>query len=345
MLSYTTQQIAQRVRGELAGSADLPITGMASLERATDRQLSFVRESRHARRWSESAAAAVLAAPGLDLAPLPGRAVIAVKDVDLAVASVLELFAPPLPAAPVGVHPTAVVDPTAQLGPDVSVGPMVYIGPGVHIGEGSVLYARVCVMDEARIGRNALLYPGVVIGERCELGDRVILQNNVSIGADGFNYRPSADGRGLQKIPQIGNVRIGHDVEIGAGTCIDRAKFDATEIGDGSKIDNLVQIGHNCRIGRCCVIAGATALAGSVQVGDGVMMGGGCLIRDNIVIGAGARLAGGAGVTHNIPAGETVLGIPAREISVALREYAAIRKLPRLLTRWRDQFPHESPGT
>jgi UDP-3-O-[3-hydroxymyristoyl] glucosamine N-acyltransferase len=154
-----------------------------------------------------------------------------------------------------------------------------------------------------------------------------IFHNNVSIGADGFGYRPSPDGRGLVKIPQIGNVVIGNGVEIGANSCVDRGKFSSTIIGDGCKIDNLVQIAHNCIMGRACIMAGHSGLAGSVTLGDGVIIGGSASIKDHTTIASGAVVGAGSGVMNDVEAGKTVLGYPATEARDMLKQWVALRKL------------------
>jgi UDP-3-O-[3-hydroxymyristoyl] glucosamine N-acyltransferase len=202
------------------------------------------------------------------------------------------------------------------------------IGPGVTIGADTVLHANLSIMADSVIGADCRLYPGAVIRERCEIGDRVVIHCNAVIGSDGFGYTASSDGSGLMRIPHIGGVKIESDVEIGAGTCIDRGKFAQTVVGAGTKIDNLCQIAHNCRIGRCCLLAGRVALAGSVTLGDGVRLGGGVGVRDQVTIGAGASLAAYAAVMHDVPAGAVWGGYPAQDTKTALREIAAIRKLP-----------------
>lgn len=332
MPSFTTQDIAARVSGELVGPGGLMIRGVEHLDAAGPEQITFIRDAQHAAAWLSSKAGAVLVSRGTAV-EAGSRAVILVPDADLALATVLALFAP-APARPEpGIHPAAVVDPSAGLGAGVAVGAGCYIGPRVRIGEGTILHANVTILDEARIGGGCEFYPGVVIRDRCELGDRVILHPNVVIGADGFGYRKSLDPKkpGLVKIPQIGIVRIGDDVEIGACTCVDRAKLSATVIGQGTKIDNLCQIGHNCIIGRFCILCGQVGLAGSVTIGDGSVLGGKVAVKDQVTIGAGAQVAACAAVMTNIPAGETWGGYPARDIREAFREHAAMRKLPELV--------------
>ena len=197
------------------------------------------------------------------------------------------------------------------------------------IGDGVVLYAGVNIFDESKIGNNTTIWSGTVIRERSIIGSHCIFHLNVSIGGDGFGYRPSEDGRGLVKIPHIGNVVIGNGVEIGANSAVDRAKFSSTIIGDGCKIDNLVQIAHNCVLGRSCIMAGSSGLAGSVTLGDGVIIGGSSSIKDHLTIGSGAVVGGGSGVISNVAAGKTVVGYPAADSREMMKQWVALRKLAR----------------
>ena len=332
-MPLTTQQIAELTGGELIGPPNVHIVSMQRIDAAQPDQLTFVSHERYAARWPGSRAGAALVARSLELEPSNGRAIIRVADVDIAVARVLEALAPPPVRPELGVHASAVIEPTARVDADARIGPQCYVGRSVRIGRGAVLHAGVHVLDESTIGAESVLWSGVVVRERCVIGSRCIVHPNVTIGADGFGYRPAPGGGGLLKVPQIGNVVIGDDVEIGAGTCIDRAKFGSTEIGSGTKIDNLCQIAHNCRVGRDVIIAGRAGLAGSVVVGDGVILGGGVGLRDHITIGPGARILGYAAVMNDVPAGETWGGYPAKEAKMAAREYAALRRLPELLKR------------
>lgn len=329
--TYSIRELAERLSGTLAGDASIEIDGIEQIEWAVAHQLTFIGSRAYASLWEKSGASAAVVSQAISLEPGPGRAVIRVADADLAMAQVLALFEPPAPSQPAGIHPAAQVDPTSTIGESASIGAGCYIGPRVSIGKGTRLYPNVTVLDEAVIGEGCVLWPGVVVRDRCRIGNGCILHAGVSIGADGFGYRPSADRRSLVKIPHIGSVQIGNGVEIGANSCVDRGKFSATVIGDGTKIDNLVQIGHNCRIGRCCVIAACTGVAGSVTLGDGVMVGGCVAIKDHITIGSGARIGGGSGVTGDVAAGMTVVGYPAREHQDTLRQWAALKKLPELL--------------
>jgi len=338
MPAHTTQSIAQRVGGTLSGAGDLPVTGLAELRRAGPGDLTLIGSERFAEAWPQSRASAALVAAHLAVEPGHGRALIAVDNPDLAMAAVLEDFLPPPPAAPPGIHPTAVIDPAATLGQGVAIGPHCYVGPGASVGDHCVLHHRVSIMDDAQLGAHSLCHPGVVIGARCVLGHHATLHANAVIGADGFGYRAGDTAAGqspIIKIPHVGNVVIGDHVEIGAGTCIDRGKFDATTLGSYTKIDNLVQIAHNCHIGNAVLIAGCTGIAGSVTIGDGSMLGGAVSVRDHITIGKGVSLAGSASVMDDVPDGAKWAGEPAKPIKEAAREELAIRQLPELLKQYR----------
>jgi UDP-3-O-[3-hydroxymyristoyl] glucosamine N-acyltransferase len=183
--------------------------------------------------------------------------------------------------------------------------------------------------DDSTIGNETVIWSGSVIRERSKIGSHCIFHTNVSIGADGFGYRPSSDGRGLVKIKHIGNVVIGNGVEVGANSCIDRGKFSSTILGDGCKIDNLVQIGHNSVLGKCCIMAGNSGLAGSVTLGDGVIIGGSASIKDHVTIHSGAKVGAGSGVISDVAAGKTVLGYPACDSREKMKQWVALRKLAR----------------
>lgn len=317
------------------GAASVVVTGVESIEYATPQQATFIGSARHARAWRESRAATALVSQRLvaAVADGSGRPIVVVPDADLAMIALLEHFAPPAPVPPAGVHPTAWVDPTAMLGAGVRIGAHASIDARCVLGEGVVLHAGVRLYPDVRIGDGSVVHANCVVRERCTIGRRVILHQNVSIGADGFGYRFDAALGALRKVPQIGIVTIEDEVEIGAGTCIDRAKFGATIIGAGTKIDNLVQIAHNCRIGRGCVIAGTAAMAGSAVLGDGVQLAGGVAVAPHVTIGDLAQVGAMSGVLNDIPARARVVGMPAVDAVVALRQAAALRKLPDWLRR------------
>jgi UDP-3-O-[3-hydroxymyristoyl] glucosamine N-acyltransferase len=263
------------------------------------------------------------------LEPGENRVLIRVPNADLAMAEILELFDPGLPEFEEEIHPTAVIHETASLGKGCKIGANSYIGKNVVLGDGTVLYPNVTIMDDTKIGNGCIIWSGTVIRERTEIGHFCIFHTNVSIGADGFGFRPSPDGRGLVKIPQIGNVVIGNAVEIGANSCVDRGKFSSTVVGDGCKIDNLVQIAHNCIMGRSCIMAGHSGLAGSVTLGDGVVIGGSASIKDHLTLGSGVTVGAGSGVAADVAPGKTVLGYPAADSREMLKQWLALRKLAR----------------
>ena len=338
----TARDLATLVSGELEGSGDVQISGVEALGDSSTGDLTFIGDARHAKQWSEAAASVALVNRDLDLGDWDEstRAVVRVDDADQAMIAVLEAIETAtmeLADRPEsGIHPSAVIDGTAEVAEGVAIGPGVVVGPRVGIGPGVVLDAGVRLYADSTIGGDSHLHANVAIRERCILGERVILHAGVVVGSDGFGYRPAPDGSGLRKIPHLGHVEIGNDVEIGANTCIDRGKFGATTVGDGCKIDNLCQIGHNCRLGRCVVISGLTGIAGSTTIGDGTLIGGGCGVADHLKIGAGCQIGARSGLMNDIPDGETWAGFPAKEIRQALKEQAVIRRLPEWSRKLRD---------
>ena len=327
MKSYTIKEINTLLNGILVGNTTQRIDGPEQLEKAKINHITFIGSNKYVKLWADSKACTAIINDNLTLEPGDDRALIRVKNADLAMAKILDLFTPTTPEFDTDIHPTAVIHPTASIEKDCKIGANCYVGKDVVLGKGVILYPNVCVFDETIIGDHTIVWSGTVIRERCIIGNHCIFHTNVSIGADGFGYRPSDDGRGLVKIPQIGNVVIGHYVEIGANSCVDRAKFSSTIIGDGCKIDNLVQIAHNSVMGRFCIMAGHSGLAGSVTLGDGVMIGGSASIKDHTTINSGATVGAGSGVMADVPAGQTVLGYPAQEARDMLKQWVAMRRL------------------
>jgi UDP-3-O-[3-hydroxymyristoyl] glucosamine N-acyltransferase len=337
----TLAELAELVGATVEAPAGLDLSavveGLDVVDRAGPAQLTFVGNGKYARLLDGSRALAAVVSADIELSDAArNRAILRVKSADHAMIAILERFAARELLPERGVHPSAVVHPTARLGAGVRIGPFVSIGPGATIGDRTALLDGVRVYEASSIGADCVLHANVVIRERCTVGNRVILASGVAIGTDGFGYRPSADGRGIAKIPHIGSVVIEDDVEIGANSCVDRGKFGATRVGAGTKIDNVCQVGHNVEIGRCVVISGLTGIAGSTRIGDGCRIGGGCGIADHLVIGRGASLAARSGVMSDIPDGATWGGFPAQDLRHALREVALIRKLP----EWHRQLKH-----
>ncbi|MBA4120068.1 MAG: UDP-3-O-(3-hydroxymyristoyl)glucosamine N-acyltransferase [Isosphaera sp.] len=322
-------EIAQLIGARLVGPEGVRISGFDTIEAAGPESLTFIRSEQYARAWATSRAAAAVVREGLEV---PGhdpavRALLFVTDPDLAMITLQERTAGAEPRPEPGVHPTAIMDPSAELGQGVSVGPFCQVGAGAVIGAGAVLESRVSVGPGCRVGAQSVLHANVVVRARSVIGAGCILHPGVVIGADGFGFRPSPDGRGLVKIPHAGNVEIADSVEIGANTCIDRGRFGSTSIGEGTKIDNLVQIGHNCKIGRACVICGCAGISGSVTMGDGVVVGGGVGIADNLTIGSGAQIAARSGLMHDVPANARMAGYPAMKDREYIRLLLAAKRL------------------
>jgi UDP-3-O-[3-hydroxymyristoyl] glucosamine N-acyltransferase len=337
MTAFTTQALAEKLDAALHGPGDIEITGLDELDRAGPGQLTFIGENHYAQRWPRSHASAALLAEGIDLDPGPGRALLVVPNADDAMRRALELFAQPIPRPEAGIHRSAVVDPTAEVAEDAAIGPFCHIGPRAVVGPGTVLHGGVTLGQETTLGQGCELWPGVVVRERCTLGDRVIAHPNAVIGADGFGFRQARDAAGepyMAKMPQVGTVELGADVELGAGTCIDRGKFAATVLGKGCKLDNLVQIGHNCHLGQHVTLAACCAVGGSVTLGDWVLVGGGAMFRDHVTVGPRAQIAGAAKVVRDLEADGQYAGGPAKPHRAVLRELSALEKLPDLVKQF-----------
>ena len=298
--TFTLAEIATAVGAPAppAAVAGHTITGVAALADAGPTDVSMVVSDAYARAVTRTRAAAVLADARTRL-PSPPVPILVVADVDVAVSAVLAMFAPPVQRPPAGVHATAVLSITARLAAGCAVGPHVVVGDRTTIGTNCTLHPGVIVGDDVTVGDGCTLYPHVVLRERVTLGNRVVVHAGTVIGSDGFGYR--WDGTGHAKVPQIGTVVIEDDVEIGSCVCVDRAKFGATVVGRGTKIDNLVQVAHNVRIGPDCVIVGQTGIAGSARLGSRVTLGGQTAVRDHITLGDGSIAAARTAIAKDVP--------------------------------------------
>ena len=320
-------EVAALVGGELVGADDPVITGAAGIEEAGPGDLTFVNRTGLLAGLERSAATAVIIGPGMD-AHLP--AVRCARPYQ-AVAAVLALMLPdPDRVFPAGVHPTAVVDPSAEVAA-AAVGPYCVVGAGTKVGPGTRLGPHVVLGPDVAVGRDCVIHAHVTVREGCSVGDESILHAGVVIGTEGFGYLPGDEG--LERIPQVGRVVIGRRVEIGAGSCIDRATTGETVIGDGTKIDNQIQIGHNVKVGRHCALSAQTGISGSCVLGDGVTAGGQVGVADHVKIGDGVKIGAKSGINRDIPAGQNVFGYPAHEAAEAFRITSALRRLPELLRR------------
>ncbi|MBN1125804.1 MAG: UDP-3-O-(3-hydroxymyristoyl)glucosamine N-acyltransferase [Sedimentisphaerales bacterium] len=328
VVMLTLDQIAETIGGRVIGDGSIKIRSVNSLAEAQPGQITFITSERHAGLLSGSKASAVMVAVPLEDVHI---AQLLVADLQSALIAVLDLFAPHLKKPSVGLHPTAVVDESATIHPSACIGPHCTIGPNVAIGEETVLESGCRVGENSSIGRGSYLHANVVIYPNCHIGNTCILHSNSTIGATGFGYYP-VEGR-PKLIPHNGGVIIEDGVEIGANSCVDRAKFGNTVIGAGTKIDNLVQIAHNVIIGRCCLIAGQTGVAGSTCLGDGVIMAGDSGASDHITIGDGAIVGACSKLFDDIGPGEKVFGVPAMDVGKARRINVLTRRLPDLATR------------
>lgn len=332
-MRLTAAEIARAVGGTVEGNGKVGIEGVAPIERAGPKEITFLAEPRPASEISSCRAGALLAAREFEGA-FPGT-VIRVKDPALGMilatrALGLHRIDHPFP----GVHPLAAVDPAARLGEGASVGPHAVVAARATIGARSVLYPGAFVDADAVLGEECVLYPGACVMRRCILGKRVVLNPGAVIGTDGFGFHPS--GEGLVPVPQLGIVRLEDDVNVGANSTVDRARFDETVVGRGTALDNHVHIGHNCVVGAHTAIAAHTGIAGGTTIGSGVLIGGHTGINGGIRIGDRARVAGKSGVVVDVPAGESWYGFYAKERHRMLREIAAMGQLPELIRRVRD---------
>lgn len=342
----TIAQIAGFVGGAVHGSADVSVTGMAvnPLE-STQEDIALVVDPQLVRRLPEIKAGIVISPVGTEKT-YPDRAMILVTRPKMAIQKICAALQPKKFHPDKGIHPTAVIDPTAEIAEGVSIGPLVVVGPQTKIGAGTVIMPGTVIGGKVTIGEKCVFHPGCLIADYVRIGNRVTLQQGASIGSDGFGYtteRPAnfelmakgikelSDERNpLIKIPQIGIVIIEDDVEIGSNTTIDRATIGATVVGQGTKIDNLVQISHNTQIGKDVIIISQVAIAGSCKIGDRAILAGGAMIADHITVGKDAVIEGCAGVMKDVPDAEAQGGIPALEARGFFKQVAHVRRLPKL---------------
>jgi UDP-3-O-[3-hydroxymyristoyl] glucosamine N-acyltransferase len=330
-VTFTLKEVAKMCGGELVGDPSLQITGAASLAEATPGEISFFANRKYIGLLRKTRASAVFVPP--DFAEPITPAQIRVSNPTKAFEQVVLKFAPkPITFAP-GIHPTAVVNASVQLGQRVSIQPYAVIEAGTRIGDDTIVGAGSYIGHETTIGAACLIYPRVTIRERSRIGSRVIIHSGAVIGADGFGFE-MVDGR-QQKIQQFGMVQIDDDVEIGANTTVDRARFGRTWIQEGVKIDNLVQIAHNVVIGKNSVIAAQTGISGSTRVGERVAMAGQVGIIGHIEIADGSMIAAQSGVSKSI-AGGVWFGYPAVPLAEAKQQIAWIHRLGKLLARVKE---------
>jgi UDP-3-O-[3-hydroxymyristoyl] glucosamine N-acyltransferase len=324
-MQVALESLAALVGGTLRGDGQITIRGAKPLSTAGPEEITFLEGEKQLRDVEQSQATAFLGKPGVNVGTRP---VIEVSDPLAAFITIFQSFQPPSVQPAAKIAPNAVVHPTAQLGEGVSIQPFACIGANTVIGNRCRIHAGVVIGTNCVIGDDVTLYPQAVVYDHCTLGNRVTLHAHAVIGADGFGYRLQ-NGKHV-KIPQMGGVVIEDDVEIGAGTTIDSGTFEATRIGAGTKIDNQVQIGHNCKIGRHNILVSQVGIGGSCTTGDYVVMAGQVGVADHIHIGDQAQIGAKAGVPQDIPPKARVLGIPARPEREAKVIALTMDKLPEM---------------
>jgi len=324
-MTITLQELAELIGGKMSGNGDTLITGADTIRDARPGNITLADKPELAKQLSHSLAAAVVVPPGMQPAGLP---CISVGDVHAAFAKIVKCFRPQSEPEACGVSSQAFVARSATIGKNVDVHPGATIAEGVEIGDGSVIHSGARVMAGCKIGQNTVIFPNAVLYENTVVGDRVIIHAGAVIGAYGFGYQ-TVDGR-HQLSAQLGNVEIRDEVEIGACTTIDRGTYGSTLIGEGTKIDNQVMIGHNCRLGKHNFLASQAGVAGSCSTGDYVVMAGQVGLADHIHIGDRSTLGAKAGVMSDIPADSVFVGIPATPAREQMVKQAAFAKLPEM---------------
>jgi UDP-3-O-[3-hydroxymyristoyl] glucosamine N-acyltransferase len=327
----TLADLQTRVGGRIVGDASVAIARISAIDEATGDALTFATDEKYYAAALSSAAAAVLvdASVPVDEAAAT-KPLLVIENARAALATFLAALKTPRPRGPFE-HPTAVIEDGAVIGERVYIGAGAYVGAHAKIGDGTTISAGAYVGGDVTIGEETWLHPRATVHERCIVGARVVLHSGCVIGSEGFGWA-FIDGR-LERIPQVGNVVLDDEVEVGANTCIDRAQTGSTSVGRGTKIDNLVQIGHNCRIGKHCAIAAQTGFAGSTTVGDFVKIAGQVGTRGHMHIGTGATIAGRTAVWGDVEEGAMISGSPGRDHKEELRNQVNIRKLSEMFKR------------
>jgi UDP-3-O-[3-hydroxymyristoyl] glucosamine N-acyltransferase len=321
-------ELATKLNAELRGDAELEVTGVKGIEEAGPTEVTFVANPKYASLARKTRAAAVLVEPEF---PEIEAATLRLKNPYLAFSRALGFFYQPPTYAP-GIHPTAVIDPTAVIGEGAHIGAYVVIGPRVKLGDHATLLPHVVLYPGVEAGNHLFAHAHAVVREDCILGDNVTLENGVIIGADGFGFAKNEDGH-WEKIPQSGPVRLGNRVDVQANATIDRATVGETRIGDGTKVDNLVQVGHASHVGENTLICAQTGLAGSSIIGNNVILTGQTGVAGHCAVGDGVILTAQSAVSHDIPAGKIISGSPGFDNRVWLRAVSLFQRLPELAKR------------
>ena len=327
-MKFTAQQIAGLIGGTIEGNADATVQTFAKIEEGMEGAISFLANPKYEPYLYSTASSVVLVNNDFSPSQPVKATLVRVPNAYEAIARLLSFYESQM-AKRKGIHPTAVIEESASVGEDCYIGPYVYIGEGVTVGRGTQIYAHSVVEKGASVGDDCLIYPNVSIYHECVIGSRVILHSGCVIGADGFGFAPGAEG--YEKIPQIGRVEIEDDVEIGANTCVDRSTMGATRIHRGVKLDNLVQVAHNCEVGSHTVMSAQVGVAGSTKIGEWCMFGGQVGIAGHALIGDRTLSGAQAGIAGSIRKGHvTVQGSPAIDAKVFARASAVFKNLPEM---------------
>lgn len=327
-MQFTAEQIAALLQGEVAGNPQTAVQNFAKIEEGEPGCLSFLANPKYAHYLYETQSGIVLVNRDFEPEQPVSATLIKVDNAYEAVARLLTIYQQTVEKR-TGVHPTAVIAATAEVGPDCYVGPHAYIGENVKVGRGCQIYANVVIEERCEVGDDCLFYPGVSIYHDCKIGHRVTIHSGAVIGADGFGFAPAADH--YEKIPQIGIVTIEDDVEIGANTCVDRSTMGSTYVRRGVKLDNMVQVAHNCEVGAHTVMSAQVGLAGSTKIGEWCMCGGQSGFAGHIKIGDRCGIGAQAGVISNLKDGTQVIGTPAMDPKGFFRSSAVFKRLPEML--------------
>ncbi len=349
-MAFTVEEIANSLAAQAVGDLSLRLNGPAQPEMAGKNDLALAMNPKFLGALGEGAAQVAILPEGADWQALGLKAAIFVPHPRYALSGVNQIFAHPV-VAPEGIHPTAIIDESAEIGDGAAIGPFVTIGAGAKLGKNARILSHASVAENARIGDDCLLYNGVRIGARVTIGDRFIAQPNAVVGGDGFSFvspepgaveaaragvHPEAGAipkHGYARTNSLGAVTIGDDVELGAGSTIDRGTIIDTKVGTGTKIDNLVMLGHNVRVGQHCLLCAQVGVGGSSVISDRVVLAGQVGVADNVTVGTNVVAAGKAGISSNVPPNRFIMGNPAIKAEANVESYKAYRRLPRLVAK------------
>jgi len=334
-MNFTASQIALLINGKIEGDANAAVNSFGKIEEAQRGQLAFLANPKYEDHLYSTQASVIIINENLELKQNIGSTLIRVPDAYTAFATLLSKYQEMMTQQMNGIQQPSYIAETASYGENVFIGAFAYLGENVKIGNKTKIFPGVFLGDDVKIGNGTIIHPGVKIYKDCMIGDRVTIHAGAVIGSDGFGFAPQPDGS-FKKVPQIGNVVIENDVEIGANTTIDRATIGSTIIRAGAKLDNLIQVAHNVEIGNSTVIAAQTGISGSTKIGKGAMIGGQAGLAGHLHIGDGAKINAQSGVGKSIEAGKAVTGSPAHDYTAALRSQALSRHLPELEKRVKE---------